>query len=351
MAFERPTLAELVDRIEQDFISRVGLTSPLLRRAFVRVLARVWAGATHMLHGHLDYLARQLFPDQSVEEFLVRQGSLFGVDRNPPEFAQATVTVTGVNATVIPAGTVLTRASDGAEYTTDADGTISGGTVDIAVTASVAGADSTLDVGQVLAFESPISGADADPEVASSDVDGSDEESEEDYRTRVLERMGDTPTGGSEPDYVAWAKQVPGVTRAWVEPRGLGAGTVVVRFVRDDDASPIPDSGEVATVQAVFDEEAPAHAAPTAVAPTAAPVAFTIEPTPNTTVVRDAIEAEIEDLLRREGEPGETLLLASVRTAVGTATGLTNYVMTVPSADVAHTANQIPTLGVITWLP
>ena len=49
---------------------------------------------------------------------------------------------------------------------------------------------------------------------------------------------------GDNDDYVAWATEVPGVTRAWCSPNGMGAGTVVVRFVRDDDDDPIPDSGE-----------------------------------------------------------------------------------------------------------
>jgi uncharacterized phage protein gp47/JayE len=80
-------------------------------------------------------------------------------------------------------------------------------------------------------------------------ADGSDEESTDELRARLLARLQNPPHGGNATDYEAWAKEVSGVTRAWSYPLELGAGTVTVRFVRDDDASPIPDAGEVAAVQ------------------------------------------------------------------------------------------------------
>jgi uncharacterized phage protein gp47/JayE len=66
-------------------------------------------------------------------------------------------------------------------------------------------------------------------------VNGSDIESIPDLRARLLERIQNPPSGGAAEDYVAWALEVPGVTRAWVYPKEMGAGTVTVRFVRDND--------------------------------------------------------------------------------------------------------------------
>ncbi len=351
MSFERPTLPELVDRVQQDFVSRLELAGAVLRRSVVHVFARVVAGASHMLHGHLDYLGRQIFADTADETFLTRQGGIFGVARNPPEFATGEVTITGTNGTVIPAGTVLIRA-DGTEYTTDAEETIASGTATADVTASVAAEDGNCDAATELSFESPISGADSVVTVAVGGLSGgADLEDVEDYRVRVLERMRSPPHGGAEADYIAWAKEVSGVTRAWVYPSANGAGSVVVRFVRDDDDSgPIPDSGEVTTVQDYIDERRPVTAAVTVAAPVAAPVAFTIEVTPDTSDVREAVEAELEDLMRREAEPGATLLLSAIRTAIGNAEGLEDYALTVPAADVTHTTSQIPTVGTITWV-
>lgn len=349
MAFTRPTLSALITRIEQDFETRLELVGAVLRRSLVYIFARVVAGAVHMLHGHLEYLSKQIFADISDEAFLLRQGQLFGIVRTSPTYAEATVTVTGTNTTVVPAGTVLLR-SDGAEYTTDADVTIALGTATPSVTASEAGADGTLTAGVSLSFESPISGVDATATVVASTADGSDEEDIEDYRTRLLARINDPPNGGSEADYIAWAKEVSGVTRAWVYPLELGPGTVVVRFVRDDDVSPIPDSGEVGDVQDVMDEKAPAHASVTVIAPTAVALDFTISITPDTAATRETVEAELEDFLFRTAEPGATTLVSQIDLAIGNATGVTDFTRTLPAADVTRTTGQLTTMGTITWV-
>lgn len=350
MAFERPTLGELVDRIQEDFVSRLSLVGAVLRRSVVYALSRVLAGAAHMLHGHLEYLSRQLFPATSDREYLLRQAGAYGLAPTAATYATGTATATGTNGTVIPAGTVLLR-SDGAEYTVDADVTISGGTATLALTAELAGADGTLTAGVVLTFESPVSGANSTAAVASSTVDGTDEETTEDFRARFEERLQEPPQGGAEADYSIWSKEVAGVTRVWVDGGGLGPGTVVVRFVRDNDVgSIIPSAGEVAVVQAYLDERRPVTAAVTVVAPIETPLDLTLAVVPDTTAVREAVEAELEDLLLREAEPGATLLLSAIRTAIGTAAGLEDYTLTSPAADVTHTTGQLPVLGTITWV-
>jgi uncharacterized phage protein gp47/JayE len=114
MAFVRPTLTELVDRIQQDFVSRLSLVGAVLRRSIVYVLARVLAGAAHMMHGHIEFISKQMFPDVSEDEYLVRQAATYGLAKTPATYATATVTFTGTNGTVLPTGTVLVR-PDGAE--------------------------------------------------------------------------------------------------------------------------------------------------------------------------------------------------------------------------------------------
>jgi uncharacterized phage protein gp47/JayE len=349
MAFTRPTLATLASRIAADLSSRLELEGALLRRSFVTVLARVIAGAAHMLHGHLEWLSRQIFPDQSEAEFLVRQAGLYGITRTAPTYAAGQVRFTGVNTTVIPAGTVLRR-SDGVEYTTNTDCTISGGIAIETITAVVPGSDGNLIEDMILSFETPISGANAAVTVDPDPIEGNDEETIEALRVRLLERLAEPVHGGTLADYVAWAKEVAGVTRAWPVANGLGPGTVLVRFVRDGDASPIPDVGEVAQVQSYLESKAPAHATVTAFAPSLAPIAFTIAVVPNTVAVQNAVAAQLADYLTREAEPGKTILRSGLTTAIGTATGLTDFTLTVPAANVTHTANQLPSVGTITWV-
>lgn len=349
MAFVRPTLSELVDRVQQDLVSRLALSSPILRRSMVYVLSRVLAGAVHMLHAHLEFLSRQVFPDQADGDYLVRHAALFGLARKPAEYAVGPVAVTGTNGTVVPAGAVLLRA-DGTRYVVDEAVTIAGGAGALTVTAGAAGAAANAGAGTALTFESPIAGVNATAAVGAGGlVNGSDEESEAALRGRLLERLREPPHGGSAADYVAWAKQVPGVTRAWCYPTELGAGTVVVRFARDDDASPIPDAAEVAAVQAHIDERRPVTAALTVLAPVAVARNYTIHLVPDTAATRAAVEAELRDLLRREAYPGGILLLSRIRNAIGDAEGVSDFTLTSPAADVTTTTGQMLVHGVITW--
>lgn len=353
MAFARPTLPELAQRISADFVSRLALVGAVLRRAMVWVLSMVIAGAAHMLHGHLDFLAAQMFVDTAEEDYLERWATLFGVDRLAATYANGYVVFTGTDTTVIPEGTIVVRA-DGVEYATDAEGIIGSddpGEVWVLATAVLAAEAGNCEEHTALSLESPIAGVDA-VEVADGFgmTGGADEEDVEDLRVRVVERMRDPPQGGAAADYIAWAKTVAGVTRVWVHARLLGAGTVGVYFVRDDDADLIPSGPEVAAVQAVLDVEAPVTAEPTALAPV--PVDFEVEVhiVPDNSTTQAAVNAALAELLLEEAAPGNVddadqgvILLSHVETAIGTADGITDF--TISSINGDPPANYVPLAG------
>lgn len=353
MAFDRPTLSALVDRVQADFVSRLGGSGAPLRRSVIAVFSRVLAGAVHMLHGHVEYLARQLFPDLADDAFLVRYASLYGITKAPATYATGSVSVTGEIGAEVPNGAILRR-SDGVEYRVNADFTLGGAGVDVTVVAVLAAETGNADAGVELTFESPILDVDAAALVATGGlVGGSDEEGTESLRTRLLARLRSAPQGGAESDYTLWALAVPGVTRVWVYPSGLGAGTVVVYFVRDNDGgSIIPSGGEVTEVQDYVDVLRPVTAAVTVAAPTAKTWAFTIELIPDTAAGRTAVAAEIADFFATDGAPGADLPVEDARTAVGQgakSVGAT-YHLTVPSANLTHAAGELPILGTITWV-
>lgn len=351
MSFVRPTLTEIVDRIQADLTTRLTLNGAVLRRSVVNVLARVNGAAAHLLHGHLEFLSGQLFPDTSTVGYLERQAGLYGLSRIAATYATGTATATGTNGTVIPAGTVLQRA-DGAQYTVNADVTIAGGTATLALTAVLAGVAGNAAVATVATFVSPIAGITATATVATAIAAGADVETDDALRTRLLARMKQAPHGGNALDYVTWALEVAGVTRAWAYPLELGAGTVTVRFVRDNDGSGsaiIPSGGEVTDVQAYVDARRPVTAAVTVVAPIADTLNFTIHIVPDTADTRAAVTAELTDLLTRSAKPGGTILLSQIRTAVGVAAGVTDFTVTAPAADDTHATGHIAIMGTVTW--
>lgn len=349
MPFNRPTLQQLIDRAAADIASRVPGADARLRRTLLGVLARMHAGAVHGLYGYLDWLARQLMIDTAETEYLDRWGSIWGVTRKPAAKAKGNVIFTGTEGAVIPAATSLARA-DGVDFTTDAEVAIAGGQATATVTAVQGGANGNTPAGVQLSLVTPIAGVNGAATVGALGLtQGTDTETDDALRTRLLERIQRPPQGGSASDYVAWAKEVAGVTRAWVYPQELGPGTVTVRFVRDDDANIIPDAAEVQAVQDYIDERRPVTAAVTVVAPVAVPLDLTIQLKPNTSSVQAAVQAELADLLRREAEPGSTILVSHIREAISIAAGETDHVLVSPTADVTHNTGEIAVLGTITW--
>ncbi len=345
--YSRPTLSEIVTRTRADLVSRLS-ADDILRRADADVYARVLAGLAHGLYGYVDWLANQIIYDTAEAEFLARWASIWGVTRKPASTATGSVTFAVSSGAVIPSGTLL-QALDGVQYQTTADATVTVPTATASVAALVAAAAGNRTTGQTLTLTSPIVGVQSSA-TAGALTGGADLESDDDLRARLIDRIQQPPHGGDAHDYVTWALEVPGVTRAWCFPLELGEGTVTVRFVRDDDASLIPDAGEVAAVQAYIDALRPVTAAVTVVAPTAVPLAFSIAVAPNTAAVKAAVQAELSDLIARESKPGGTIYLSHIRAAISAAVGEDNYTMSAPSADVTNTAGNMTTLGTITWL-
>jgi uncharacterized phage protein gp47/JayE len=351
LPFSRPTLSQLRDRAFSYLDDRVEGGDSRLRRSFLNVLALALAGLVHGLYGFLEFMFRQCFPDTAEAEYLARWASIWGVIRKAATKATGTTQATGTNGSSIASGTELTR-SDGVRFKTTALATISGGIANLAIEALDVGIAGNTLTGALLTFVSTPSGVNATTTVQSPGLSGgADTEDDESLLGRLLDRIQTPPQGGSAEDYVTWALEVAGVTRAWCYPMELGTGTVTVRFMMDDTyANGIPLAGDVTTVQNYIDARRPVTADVTVVAPTAVPLAFTIDLLANDTpAIRAAVEAELKDMLRRDAVPGGTILISHIREAISIATGETDHVLTVPAGNVTHTTGQIATMGTITW--
>lgn len=180
---------------------------------------------------------------------------------------------------------------------------------------------------------------------------GADRESDDDLRSRLLYRLQNPPRGGTASDYVAWAQEVPGVTRAWCFPKELGLGTVVVRFMTDGlTEDGIPTGAMVEKVQSTIELEAPVTAAVTVLAPTALPVDVEIaDLMPDTPAIRAQIEAELRSLLYRECVPGKVFYVSHLRQAISDATGEEDHKVISPTEDIICPADKVLTLGTVTY--
>lgn len=353
MAFKRPLLSEINARLTSNIDSRTD-GQPRLRRSPFGILSTVIAGGMHEMYGYQAYNAKQILPDTADDEHFERHASIFNVAKNADEYAIGICEATGITGAIIAAGKLLQR-GDGVEYSVDAEVVIVGGQAVVAVTAVEAGSDSNADAGVALTFVDTIAGIDNQVLVdASGLTNGTNVESIESWRGRYLDIVQAPPHGGAGHDYIKWAREVPGVTRAWRYPGEMGDGTVTVRFVRDADASIIPDEAEVQAVYDYITERRPVTAGLYVVAPIAVALDLTIALTPNTSLVQAAVQAEISDMLSREAQPEDgtgtaTIKVSHIREAISIATGETDNVLVSPTDDVTFTIGQIAVLGAFTW--
>ena len=342
MSFSRPSLATLRARIGADISANLLDGAPLKSRSVLGVLAFVWAGACHLMYGALAWYFRQFWAVSAEGKYLEIKASAWGVRRKSAARASGLATFSGLGT--VPAGAVL-RSASGVLYAVDADTLVprSG-----AVTAIDAGAAGNLAEGEALTFVSPVEGVNGTA-VSRGLSGGADVESDESLRGRLLASLQAPPHGGSAADYVAWALEVPGVTRAWCYPLYLGVGTVGVTFVADDEAGIVPGEELVNKVQAYIDDRRPVTAEVTVFAPETLPVNIVLRVSPNSVAVREAVLGELGDLFAREAEPGVTLLLSHIREAVSIAAGESDHVLIEPVANIVPESGVIPVLGAVSF--
>lgn len=349
MAFDRSTLTALVARTETDLLGRLTGGLSAVRRSIERAIARVQAGGFHSLYGRLDYVAKQLMVDTADGEHLRRWAGVFNVQPKDAVAASGTVTLTGVDGSDIETGARLQR-EDGLEYVVTADATIAAGSAAVLIEAAIAGAAGNAEAGTVLTLVSPIAGVASAGAVAGGGlVGGVEAEADDALLGRLLDRLRNPPKGGAASDYVLWAKEVPGVTRAWPFPERGGLGTVGVAIVFDDRVDIIPAGGDLTAVADYIEPRRPVTADVTVFALTPLPLDPHITLTPNTAEAKAAVLASLADLTRREGKPGGTLLISHIREAISVAQGETDHVLTSPSANVVAGAEEIVIVGTPVW--
>lgn len=373
MSLVRPTLSDLIARAKSDLDAHA---PGVLASSDRDTLAYVLAGAMHAFYGRLDWAARQLFPDQADPENVTRWASVWGLVPKAASAAKGHAVLSGNTGAAVPMGTLL-QGPSGQTYTTDAAATLANGGATVAITASQGGVAGNLPPATPLTMALPVAGVASSAVVDAAGLKGGlDAESADDLLTRLLERLREPPHGGSAHDYVTWALEIPGVTRAWCFPHFQGfLGHVGVTFLCDGDglgALAIPNEAKRKQVEDRI-TGADGLLRQTGYAPLGASVAvFIAQPVainlslkvlPNTAEVKAQVTAALQDFFKAEGVPKASILLSHLHEAISLAAGEQDHELVavstvkgglttpvVPLGNVVCTENEIPVLGSLTWL-
>ncbi len=298
-------------------------------------------------------LLDRVFLDTATGADLDRRALDFGEKRIAATAAHGTIKITGAIGTAVPAG--LRVATDTQTFVTTAAGVIDGsGAVSIAATAETAGAAGNVAADTVRRFLSEHIGM-ASVTNPAAFFGGLDLETDAALRQRLLDKVQHPLTGGNANDYVYWAKQVAGISRAKCFPLWNGNGTVKVAVL---STAYNAVSAEVLTAaDAYIQSKRPVGATVTVVS--AAPLHITLAAQVTlkagftaaaaAQLARDKIKAYF-DSIAFDGKTATVsyLKISELLFATGALDDIASYTVNGGSASVAIGAEQYPYLAGVT---
>lgn len=357
MAFERPTVQQIADRMTTEMETRLTGNVAIPIRSLLRILIVVFAGAIHLAYGAIVFFGNMIFPDTAETTFLDRQADYWGLQRKAASSATGKIQITGTPTTIVPQGTAW-QDDRSEQYLTDQDYTIeAGGSVTADVTAESAGlVSNTSDL--ELDIVTPIVGVDSTATVTDQIDGGAEEETDPQLRERLLQFLSSIPSSGRAADYERWALSVEGVANTYVlgAEQYLGPGTVGV-FVSDENGDPVANS-ILTNVKDKLNLERPLGVRADGLNVDNAICDFDITVTPNTTDIQTNIQTALEDLFAEDARPKGIIFLSRITSAI-MSTGVQNAVITdirvdtvsigVSDIDLSETAFKIAKLGTINY--
>lgn len=359
MPYNVPGLSDLIARTEQNIEQRLPGTWPQAREKTLSALAYAQAGLAAGCHEHIQWVSRQIIPGSADEAELLEHCQFWGVRRKQAARASEEITVTVTDAVTIPAITRWQRA-DGEVFVSMEDAS-SGGAGDIAVKVSAvnAGKSGNTPADTVLSLITPMANVLPDAVAIKGITGGADIESAGELLARLEYRVQYPPFGGNQYDYVRWAREVPGVTRAWCLPTWKGGGTVGVTFVQDNNNDIFPTESDVTRV----DDYISGHPDPvtglivgkpdgiivTTFALTRKPVDMEIYISPNTEAMQKAVRQSLTALFYNEASPGGAMAPSHIIRSVAGVTGLNDFDVRKPLDIQYSAATELLVPGVITW--
>lgn len=210
-----PTTQQIADQNIANFEAAIGQTAPINVKAFLRVLSVSEAVMFTSLYKFGVDRAMQALVTTAFGAGLADLGGEYGVAKKVAISTGLTITLPGVNGTIIPTTNDFVGDANGIRYAVDSPATITGGIATISVTSKTPGTVGNLNNGETLTIGTQVAGAETVATVTATTTIGTDEETDDNYRVRILDVIRAPGGGGNTADYRNWAQETPGVERAY----------------------------------------------------------------------------------------------------------------------------------------
>ncbi|BBV67856.1 phage baseplate protein [Klebsiella sp. STW0522-44] len=356
MPFNTPTLRKIIADGKKDIEIELGLT--VLPPVGVENAVNISVSSqVRDLYDHQNWIADQIIPSpRSDDQTIIDTAASEGVIRKQPSFATGPVTFTSTGA--LPVDTEM-QAQDATVYRVLTSSQPVAGIVTVQVQADEVGVTGNLSSGQVLTLLSPVAGTESTGAVALPGITGgADIEPITELLDRLLFRKRNPPVGGAVHDYVIWAREMAGVSRAWCFDAWHGSGTVGLAWVYDDREDVTPTDADRTSMESyLFRHTDPATGLyvgkpggievwPVVLALKVVPLSISI--TPDSISNRASVQTSLT-ALQKTLSPGQKLPVSALRTAIGATSGITDYSLSVFD-DITAATDELITIGEITWL-
>lgn len=352
MSYTPPKLTELIKRARDDF-NAVGVRSLL-----IDAIAMAHAGQTNGLYEFLGWISRQIVPHLADDEILLLFCQFWGVQRKMPSKAKGSLLLTVHGDTAITAGTQW-QTSSGLVIECSQSKLLSSGTSEVEVVAIDEGAASNVNGGVEFELISPVANVESKAVLSEAGMTGgADIETISSLRARLLFRVQYPPSGGNKWDYIRWARECTGVTRAWCIPAPLYCNYVTVVFVLDEQANILPTNDDISRVREHINghinpitnqfEGKPPAAELIVKAPKIKAINPQIRLFPDTPETRTAIYSALVELLHKS-QLGEKVYLSHIRAAVSNAKDVIDHQINL-TTDIEASSDELIALGDVTWL-
>lgn len=343
MAFVVDDLKTLITNIELAYENKMKDKMPIAEQ---KVNARILANACNALNHFIAYNAQQILPTTADYEHLVEHCAAKGIYPKRKTKASGRYKVKGTVGATVLVGQVLNRKKDNLEYIVDSSVILSAEEQEIQITCKTAGVIGNCTAGEKMSFAQAIAGVETEGEVVSVGA-GADDESPEELLARYLQVVQNPDNGGNPQDYVRWALQVEGVSKAWAYPHEAGTGSIVIRIWTPSGPADAELREKVKEyIKTVCPADVKRIVVLTLIQESVDVVATIV---PNTPEVHEAAEGELKSLFLRKIEPGMKIVLSKINEAISIADGEEDHTLISPTSDVEASPGAILVLGVVTW--
>lgn len=352
MPISIPPLKDILHSLRQYVAAEVDRSDPWPVFNNLTPTLKAFAQVVRAAYLRMQFIFEQAFVTTATGEYLDYHGiQAGGLRRTEAGFAQGYLSVVATLGTVIPDETVVSR-SDGQLYMIIGTTTVVVSPALVFARAVEAGEIGNTDYGATFNPLVPIAGLTSITVDTNGLIGGTEEETDDSFRQRILFHKQNPPHGGSPSEYEEWASTKIGVTRVFPQRATPGPGSATIYFMMDGIGTGVPTTTDVDEMQDILEQFAPEDAEVIAAAPTTSTINIVItDLVPDTPLMREAVIDNIKSMFLDRAEPGPGVFARDwISEAISGTPKWKRSRVTTPSGDTTMAAGVLPILGTITFV-